>query len=65
MEFHFEHHLLPGIPYRNLSVLNRQLMEAGFFDRYDGSDCEILSPGYVRFWRSSLMEPSPGLVRSG
>jgi fatty acid desaturase len=59
MEFHFEHHLLPGIPYRNLRVLHRRLADTGFFDRTDGHECEISSPGYVTFWRARLLERSP------
>lgn len=58
MEYHFEHHLLPGIPYRNLPKLHRRLTETGFFERIEGRDCEVISPGYVEFWRTRLFEPS-------
>lgn len=52
MEYHFEHHVLPTIPYRGLKRLHRRLEEHGYF-----ADCPartrsaILSGGYLRFLR--------------
>jgi fatty acid desaturase len=45
MEFHFEHHVLPTIPYRGLKRLHRQLSETDLFSRHG----EVISNGYVRF----------------
>ncbi len=45
MEYHFEHHVLPSIPFGGLRRLHRQLAEAGMFEETD----EVLSHGYVRF----------------
>jgi fatty acid desaturase len=45
MEFHFEHHVLPTIPYRGLRRLHRRLDEAGLF----AGHTEVLSGGYVQF----------------
>jgi fatty acid desaturase len=45
MEYHFEHHVLPTIPYRGLRELNRRLDQSGMFSRHD----QLLSRGYVRF----------------
>lgn len=56
MEYHFEHHLLPGIPYRNLPAVHRQLLASGFFEETEGQNCEITSPSYITFWRTRLVE---------
>jgi fatty acid desaturase len=45
MEYHFEHHVVPTIPYRGLKRLHRQLAEADLFARH----AEVLSDGYVLF----------------
>jgi fatty acid desaturase len=45
MEYHFEHHVLPTIPYRGLKRLHRQLDRTGLFNRHG----EVISGGYVRF----------------
>jgi fatty acid desaturase len=45
MEYHFEHHVLPSIPFGGLRRLHRKLATAGMFERSD----ELLSHGYVRF----------------
>jgi fatty acid desaturase len=45
MEYHFEHHVVPTIPYRGLRKLHRQLEETGIFVRHP----EVLSDGYVLF----------------
>ncbi|HVA05275.1 MAG TPA: fatty acid desaturase [Acidimicrobiales bacterium] len=45
MEYHFEHHVLPTIPYRGLKRLHRRLDETGLFTRHG----EVISHGYVRF----------------
>ena len=43
MEYHFEHHVVPTIPYRGLKKLHRQLDETGLFARHR----EVISDGYV------------------
>ena len=45
MEYHFEHHVLPTIPFRGLRVLHRQFVQERLFER----DRSVLSDGYVRF----------------
>ena len=45
MEFHFEHHVLPTIPYRGLKTLHRRLDHVGLFTRHG----EVISHGYIRF----------------
>jgi fatty acid desaturase len=45
MEFHFEHHVLPTIPYRGLKALHRQLSRSDLFERHT----EVISHGYVQF----------------
>jgi fatty acid desaturase len=45
MEYHFEHHVFPTIPYRGLKGLHRRLGELGLFSRHE----EVLSHGYVLF----------------
>ncbi len=45
MEYHFEHHVLPTIPYRGLRTLHAQLDDSGLFLR----ERAVLSGGYVRF----------------
>ena len=45
MQYHFEHHVFPTIPYQGLRRLHRQLDEKGLFTSHP----EILSDGYVRF----------------
>lgn len=55
MDYHFEHHLFPGIPYANLRRLHDALRAAGFFEK---SRCvepaRALSGGYLHFWRNLL-----------
>lgn len=38
MDYHFEHHLLPSIPYYNLQKLHLILKENGFFDHDESRD---------------------------
>jgi fatty acid desaturase len=45
MEYHFEHHVVPTIPYRGLKTLHRNLDETGLFVRHR----EVMSDGYVLF----------------
>ncbi|MGH9081591.1 MAG: fatty acid desaturase [Acidimicrobiales bacterium] len=45
MEYHFEHHVIPTIPYRGLKDLHRRLDDSGLFERHR----EVLSDGYVLF----------------
>jgi fatty acid desaturase len=45
MEYHFEHHVLPTIPYRGLKRLHRQLDQTELF----ASHSEVISHGYIRF----------------
>jgi fatty acid desaturase len=45
MEYHFEHHVLPTVPYRGLKKLHRRFDQAGLF----GRNGELVSDGYVLF----------------
>jgi fatty acid desaturase len=45
MEYHFEHHVLPTIPYRGLKKLHRRLNETDLFADHG----EVISHGYVLF----------------
>ena len=45
MEYHFEHHVLPTIPYRGLKRLHRRLDQTEMFARHG----EVISHGYVLF----------------
>jgi fatty acid desaturase len=45
MEYHFEHHVLPTIPYRGLKKLHRRLDQTDLFVDHG----EVISHGYVRF----------------
>ena len=45
MEYHFEHHVLPTIPYRGLKRLHHRLDQADLFARHG----EVISHGYVLF----------------
>jgi fatty acid desaturase len=53
-EYHFEHHLLPGVPYYNLPLARRILTERGL--------AVALAPGYFAFmyrrWRAENVAES-------
>jgi fatty acid desaturase len=50
MEYHFEHHVVPTIPYRGLKRLHKLLEARGFFaDATPQTRASELSGGYVRF----------------
>lgn len=54
MEFHFEHHVFPTIPFPGLKRLHATLVERGFFSDLDRSPAprpSVLSGGYVAFTR--------------
>jgi len=55
MEYHFEHHLFPGIPYANARRLHDALRERGFFEKSRHVvRSRALSGGYFRFLRTLL-----------
>jgi fatty acid desaturase len=62
MEYHFEHHVIPTIPYRGLKRLHGQLADADLFGRHR----EVLSDGYVLFLTRAVLgsfgeaQPSDG-----
>lgn len=45
MEYHFEHHVVPTIPYRGLKRLHRRLGQTDLFVRHG----DVISHGYVLF----------------
>jgi fatty acid desaturase len=50
MEYHFEHHVFPMIPYCGLRRLHALLVDRGFFDSVPREDRSlIVSPGYAQF----------------
>jgi fatty acid desaturase len=52
MEYHFEHHVLPTIPYRGLKRLHGRLEEHGYFAHCPArTRSAVLSGGYLRFLR--------------
>jgi fatty acid desaturase len=56
MEYHFEHHLFPSIPYPRLRLLHARLREVGFFERSLNARTEhSLSVGYVDYWRRTVL----------
>ena len=52
MEYHFEHHVIPTIPYRGLKKLHRRLDRTDLFKRHG----EVLSHGYVLFLTRAVMD---------
>ncbi len=58
MEYHFEHHVLPTIPYRGLKKLHEHLDDTDLFDRHG----EVISHGYVLFLTRAIVG-SFGLAR--
>jgi fatty acid desaturase len=52
MEYHFEHHVLPTIPYWGLVALHRELEASKLFTEHH----EVLSDGYVRFLARAVTE---------
>lgn len=66
MDYHFEHHLFPGIPYHELRRMHGELVRAGFFD----GDPRVvaansLSGGYFAYWRAFLRSDWFGEARGG
>jgi fatty acid desaturase len=51
MEYHFEHHVLPTIPYRGLKRLHNRLGQTDLFIRHG----EVISHGYVLFLIRALL----------
>jgi fatty acid desaturase len=45
MEYHFEHHVVPTIPFQGLKELHRRLATTELFDRHG----EVISHGYASF----------------
>ena len=56
MEFHFEHHVLPTIPYRGLKKLHRQLRQTDLFLRHG----EVISHGYILFLTQAVISSFGG-----
>ena len=56
MEYHFEHHVLPTIPYRGLKKLHRQLDKTDLFAR----NGEVISHGYVLFLTRAVVSSFGG-----
>ena len=54
MDFHFEHHLFPGIPYPQLRRMHADLVRQGFFEGPNVVASNSLSGGYFAYWRRLL-----------
>jgi len=57
MDYHFEHHLFPAIPYRHLARMHAQLVARGFFEGGAAVREHSLSGGYLSYWRRFLGAP--------
>ena len=51
MEYHFEHHVIPTIPYQGLKKLHRQLARTDLFDGHG----EVISHGYALFLTRAVL----------
>lgn len=51
MEFHFEHHIFPSIPYSKLNTLHKILKENDFFK---DENSNYLNESYISFWKKSI-----------
>ncbi len=57
MEYHFEHHVVPTIPFRGLRTLHRKLVAADFFaDRPAPARSKISSGGYAQYLTGTMPE---------
>ena len=64
MQIHFEHHLLPDVPHHQLMRLHDTLLERGYFERIGETREDVLSDGYLSFWRRRLLPLTrPGAPR--
>jgi fatty acid desaturase len=57
MEYHFEHHVVPTIPYAGLKKLHRRLNQTDLFARHG----EVLSHGYILFLTRAVISSFGGL----
>lgn len=57
MEYHFEHHVVPTIPFRGLRQLHKQLVAVDFFgERSPEARAQISSGGYVQYLTGAMPE---------
>jgi fatty acid desaturase len=55
MDYHFEHHIFPAIPYHQLRRMHADLVQRGFFERSSRVVVDYaLSGGYFHYWRRLL-----------
>jgi fatty acid desaturase len=55
MEYHFEHHLFPGIPYHQLERMHAELVRRRFFETNPRVVADrSLSGGYLTYWKRLL-----------
>lgn len=54
MEFHFEHHIFPSVPYYKLIEFNADLVKSGFFDKDEYNS--YLNPSYFGFWKKVFVK---------
>ncbi|MGZ4688307.1 MAG: fatty acid desaturase [Acidimicrobiia bacterium] len=63
MEYHFEHHVVPTIPFRGLRQLHRRLEAADFYSRYEPEvRTQVSSGGYVRYLTVALPQSRKAVV---
>lgn len=51
MDYHFEHHIFPKIPYYKIKILNDMLIEINFFDKKDEEDSFITTSFFTFFYK--------------
>ena len=57
MDYHFEHHLFPAVPYAQLHVLHKRLRELDLFESNEHVVLEhSLSGGYMAYWSRAVRE---------
>ena len=50
MDYHFEHHILPSIPYYHLKLIHRDLKKRGFFGAKLIEGMELATDSYLKFF---------------
>ena len=51
MDYHFEHHIFPKIPYYKIKILNVMLIKINFFDKKDEKNSFITTSFFTFFYK--------------
>jgi fatty acid desaturase len=67
MEYHFEHHLFPGIPYAGVKLLHKKLKMLSYFDKPASQDYNVqsINPSYFSCSKYNGINYVSGYQRSG